>query len=125
MLLQNKFYKVLDSTIDAGGNHGQYRLALLPDCEVYKGHFPGHAVCPGVFNIETIKECAMMLTGRKLAMPTVKQCRFTAVASPAVCPQVDLDLTATATAAGAYLVEARITAGDVTYVEFKGEMTAL
>lgn len=125
MLLENNFYKVLGVTASTDGSHGVFHLALLPDCDVYRGHFPGHPVCPGVFNIETIKECAMHLCRCQLAMPVVKQCRFTAVASPAICPEVDLDITLSPISPGTYGVSASIADVGRVYVEFKGEMTVI
>ena len=62
MLLENSYYKIIGRSGE--GLDAVFRVALLPDCEVYKGHFPGNPVSPGVCNIETIKECAMLLTGR-------------------------------------------------------------
>lgn len=125
MLLENKFYKVLGVTASPDGSHGVFRLALLPDCAVYRGHFPGHPVCPGVFNIETIKECAMLLSHRRLAMPVVKQCRFTAVASPSICPEVTLDITLSPAGQDAYSVTASIADDGQVYVEFKGQMMVI
>ena len=61
MLLKDKFYKVEQENI-LTPLHGVYLIALLPDADVYRGHCPHKPVCPGVCNIETIRECAEMLT---------------------------------------------------------------
>ncbi len=53
------YYHILSSEITADA--GVFRVALNADCEVYQGHFPGEPVCPGVCNIQMIKECAEML----------------------------------------------------------------
>lgn len=119
MLFENKYYKILDANVD--GLDAVYRIALLPDCDVYRGHFPGNPVSPGVCNIETIKECAMLLTGKKLQISTIKQCRLTAVASPALCPEVDVTLSLLPTDKG-FAVTASIADAERTYMEYKGEM---
>lgn len=120
MLLENKFYKVL-SVDNTSESSATYHLALLADCDLYRGHFPGKPVSPGVCNIETIKECSQMLTGCSLYLSTIKQCRLTAVASPQVCPEVDVNVSVTPSETG-YVVQARISSGETVYMEFKGEM---
>lgn len=120
MLLENKFYKVLSKETD--GLSGRFTVAILPDCNVYDGHFPGDPVCPGVCNIETIKECAMLLTGEELRINSIKQCRLTAIATPTVCPEVDITITATPSANGMYTILATIKDDNQTYMDYKGTM---
>ena len=48
MLIEN-YYKVND--IIAGTEKTLFILSLKPDCEVYKGHFPGIPISPGACNI--------------------------------------------------------------------------
>lgn len=119
MLLENTYYKVIHT--DGEGLNAVFRIAILPDCEVYRGHFPGNPVCPGVCNIQTIKECAMRLTGRKLFISTIRQCRLTAVASPSVCPEVDVTINASPTDKG-FTVAAKISDTERVYMDYKGEM---
>lgn len=119
MLLENKYYKIVNANVD--GLNAVYRMILLPGCDVYRGHFPGNPVCPGVCNIETIKECAMLLVGRKLLISTIKQCRLTAVASPALCPEVDVTVSLLPTEKG-FSVTAKIADTERTYMEYKGDM---
>lgn len=120
MLLENKFYKVLseERNEDLGA---KYHLAILPSCSVYDGHFPGDPVCPGVCNIETIKECAMILTGEQLRYETIKQCRLTALATPTVSPEVDVLVNLTANDKG-YLLQATIADEKQTYMILKGQL---
>ena len=121
MLLNNKFYKVLNET-RPDEQHAVCRCQLLADCDVYRGHFPHKPVSPGVCNIEMIKECAMMLTGEKLFIKGIKQCRLTAIASPEACPEVNVTVGVTKTEGG-YTVVASIADETRSYMEYKGEMT--
>lgn len=122
MLLENSYYKIIGRS--GKGLDAVFRVALLPDCEVYKGHFPGNPVSPGVCNIETIKECAMLLTGKRLVIDTIRQCRLTAVASPSVCPEVEVTLSCSSVGKG-FAVTAKIADNERTYMEYKGEMTVI
>ena len=119
MLLENKYYKIGDRCGE--GLNAVFRIVLLPDCDVYRGHFPGNPVCPGVCNIQTIKECVMQLTEEKLLIGTIKQCRMTAGASPVVCPEVNVTITVLPIDRG-FTVTAAITDTERTYMEYKGDM---
>lgn len=119
MLLENKFYKVL-RVREEGEGKTVYHLVILPDCNVYQGHFPGNPVCPGVCNIQTIKECASLLTGKELRITSIKQCLLTAIASPTVCPEVDVQLEVTESN-GIYSIVASISDEKQQYMTFKGE----
>ena len=100
---------------------GTYTVSILPDCNVYDGHFPGNPVCPGVCNIETIKECAMTMLGKSLTILSIKQCRLTAIATPAISPVVNITVNATEKD-GAYSIIANISDDKQSYMDFKGIM---
>lgn len=122
MLLENKYYEITDMRTTS--LEGTFHIRLLSGCDVYHGHFPGHPVCPGVCNIEMIKECAMLLAGRKLFISTIRQCRLTAVASPSICPEVDVRVSLRPAEEG-FVVSAGISDKEKTYMEYKGNMTAV
>lgn len=120
MLLENKFYRVL-SEERGEGLSAKYRVAILPECNVYDGHFPGDPVCPGVCNIETIKECAILLCGEQLRYSTIKQCRLTALATPTVCPEVGVQVNLSPSGEG-YALQATIADDRQTYMILKGQL---
>ena len=120
MLLENKFYRVL-SEERGEGLSAKYRVAILPECNVYDGHFPGDPVCPGVCNIETIKECAILLCGEQLRYSTIKQCRLTALATPTVCQEVDVQVNLSPSGGG-YALQATIADDRQTYMILKGQL---
>jgi len=116
MFLKDKFYKILKEEKEGSG--ATYTVAILPDCNVYEGHFPGNPVCPGVCNMELIRECAMLLTGRTLHYDKIKQCRLTAIATPTVCPEVTVHVSVDE--ANTILAEIKDTTQ--TYMTLKGTM---
>ena len=62
MLLRNNYYKVYSAHY--GAEDALFHVALLPGCDVYRGHFPGRPVCPGACNIEMMKECVEEAVGK-------------------------------------------------------------
>ncbi len=118
MFLEKRFYKIIEE--ERAENEARFVVSILPDCNVYDGHFPGNPVCPGVCNIQTIKECAERLVGQSLTFTTIKQCRLTAVATPQVCPEVTVTVSA-AEKEGGYLITADISDDKQQYMQLKGE----
>lgn len=120
MRLANNYYKLV--SLHCNGASGTFRIRLCRDCDVYRGHFPGHPVCPGAYNIQTVKECAEWLIGRQLHISYIKQCRLTAVATPDTSPEIDVCVSVTPTDTG-YNVTARMSDEKQVYMDYKGEVT--
>lgn len=120
MQLKNNYYKINSSHSEA--DSVLYHVTLLPGCEVYRGHFPGHPVCPGVCNIQMLKECVEDTVGRRLFIDTIKQCRLTAVASPDTCRELGIDIHFLSVGDGRFSIAAKISGSGKTYMEYKGDM---
>lgn len=128
MQLEHNYYTL--SSMHTDGLSGIFHVELLADCDVYRGHFPGHPVCPGVLNIQLIRDCAERLVGKRLHICTIRQCRMLSVATPTGSPRLDVrvdiapvEVDISASQSG-YQVCATVTHGATTYIQFKGEMTA-
>ena len=119
MLLKDKFFTVENTSITDEGE--TYHVHLVSDCDCYRGHFPGKPVSPGVCNIEMIRECAELSTGKDLFIKEIKQCRLTAVSSPAICPELDIIMNIVPSADNTgYDVTALIKDQARTYMTLKG-----
>lgn len=65
-----------------GNNEYTFNIEINPDCKVFQGHFPGEPICPGVCNIQMLKECAEKALGKKMILSSIKQCKLTALMKP-------------------------------------------
>lgn len=119
MLLKDKYYRLKSCLVD--NDTAIFNISLLSGCDVYRGHFPGNPVCPGVMNIQVMKELAEVLVDRRLSITAVKQCRFLAVATPTACQELTVRIL-TAPVAGGCEVTATMQDSSKTYVEFKGTL---
>lgn len=79
-------------------------------------------MCPGVCNIQMIKECAERLTGQRLHICSIRRCRLTAVATPTACPELTVKIDLQPVENG-YAVIATVGDARRTYMDYKGEMT--
>lgn len=87
----------------------RYRVLLNPRHEVFRGHFPGQPVMPGVCMLAIIKDCVEDALGKEVRLAYIRSCKFTAVVDPGKTTALEaaftltptLCLQATLTAAGA------------------------
>lgn len=84
----NDYYKIDSREIE--GDETIFSLRLIPDYCVYKGHFPGNPISPGVCNIQMIKECTELLIGKTLFLAFIDKCKFLSVMSPQTNPLLKL-----------------------------------
>ncbi|MDR1524790.1 MAG: beta-hydroxyacyl-ACP dehydratase [Tannerella sp.] len=118
--LLNDYFRIDSRTVE--NDETVFHVTLLPGYSVYAGHFPGNPVSPGVCNIQMIKECAGLLTGKQLFLGYISRCRLSAVITPQTTPQLQVRMQLTETDRR-YEVRAKVCDGTTTYIEFKGEFT--
>lgn len=80
MILKNELYKIKEKTID--GSETVYDIELNPEHFIYKAHFPGEPITPGVCIIQIAKELLEELLGEQLNTTTVKNVKFLSVITP-------------------------------------------
>jgi 3-hydroxyacyl-[acyl-carrier-protein] dehydratase len=90
MLLKD-FYKVqsLEKTDDQ-----KYLVTVVinENHEVFKGHFPGNPIMPGVCMMQIIKELSEQITESSLIMQSLSNVKFMALINPFVTPELRLEL---------------------------------
>ena len=84
MTLKDNLYKIEATDIDAR----RVELSLIPDCVIYRAHFPGRPITPGVCIIQTATELLEHLTGRPTELRGVANAKFLAVVDPAISARV-------------------------------------
>lgn len=98
MILQD-FYKILseEKTSDS-----KYSVTILVNekHEVFKGHFPGNPIMPGVCMIQIIKELTESITKSSLMIQSLANVKFMALINPEVTPELRLELDITTTEDG-------------------------
>ena len=65
--------------------HYAFRVRLDASHPVYRGHFPGHPVLPGVCTLQLVRECLNRGTGRRFRYAAIRECKFLGM----VVPQAD------------------------------------
>jgi len=86
MKLLNSLYTIVEDR-PAEGSH-DYVIKLDPEHFIYKAHFPGEPITPGVCILQTAQELMGEALGEKLEVSTVKNVKFLRVISPLETPVV-------------------------------------
>ena len=66
------------------------RVFLNKDHAIFKGHFPGNPVMPGVCMIQIIKELTEEATGKNLFLAVSSNIKFMAIINPEKNPELQL-----------------------------------
>jgi 3-hydroxyacyl-[acyl-carrier-protein] dehydratase len=67
-------------------------VRLNEDHEIFKGHFPGNPIMPGVCMIQIIKELTEETVDKSLFLSVSSNIKFMAIINPEVNPVLVLDL---------------------------------
>ena len=78
---QTNLYKIRPAGTDENGS-ALFEISINRDCEIFRGHFPGQPVLPGVCSIEIIRESLSIMTGRDVHLCKISQCKFTGMVNP-------------------------------------------
>jgi 3-hydroxyacyl-[acyl-carrier-protein] dehydratase len=90
MLLKD-FYKVV-SIENTAENKYLVLILINENHDVFKGHFPGNPIMPGVCMMQIIKELTEQISGRSLFMQSLSNVKFMALINPFNTPELRLEL---------------------------------
>ena len=85
----NNFY-TLESYEKLDNEKFTAKILLNKDHEIFKGHFPGNPVTPGVCMMQIVKELAEEFLGRKLFLKSASNVKFMAIINPFETPELSL-----------------------------------
>lgn len=67
-------------------------IKLNQDHDIFKGHFPGNPVTPGVCMMQIVKELTEEFTGKKLFLKLASNVKFMAIINPFETPDLTMQL---------------------------------
>ena len=67
-------------------------ITINKNHDIFKGHFPGNPVTPGVCMMQIIKEITEEVVGNKLMMSSSSNIKFMAIINPEITPDLELTL---------------------------------
>jgi len=90
------FYKILSEEKTSDSKHN-VTILVNEKHEIFKGHFPGNPIMPGVCMIQIIKELTEKITQKTLMIQTLSNVKFMALINPENNSELRLELDITIT----------------------------
>ncbi len=112
MKLKNEMFTIVED------NGQQVKIRLNPDHEIYRAHFPGNPITPGVCIVQIIGEVLGGQQNRKLALDSIVNLKFVSTISPVEDPEVDIAFTSVEPTDTGCKTKGVITAGEQTKTKF-------
>jgi 3-hydroxyacyl-[acyl-carrier-protein] dehydratase len=103
MLLKD-FYKITSLEKIAESKY-LVMIFINEEHEVFKGHFPGNPIMPGVCMMQIIKELTEQITESSLFMQSLSNVKFMALINPFNTPELRLELDIATTEEGLFKVK--------------------
>jgi len=100
-------------------------LDINKDCEIFKGHFPGHPVVPGACMLQIVKEVLEESLEVSLRLKKADHLKFISMIDPGNTLTVLLDITYKIAEEGDISVIAKLMSIEVVCFKFQGSFIAL
>lgn len=121
-MLNNDFFYI--GLISSDGSNIIAELQLNPDHNIFKGHFPGQPVVPGVCQVQMIKEILETALGNSLQLKTADHIKFLSIIIPDHTSAIKAVITY-AEEENELLVTASLTKADKICLKMKGTFKPL
>lgn len=129
-MLRDNFYIIIDQretddsiiSVDKPVRKFNFTIMLNPDHPIYKGHFPGNPVVPGVCQIQIIKELAATILKTDLVIHKSDNIKFLSMIIPSASQMLKVNIDIKEKEPGFWHVNSVILNGDLVSLKFKGVM---
>ena len=82
MKLNGDLYRIESRMEGLPEGQSGFNIVLNPDNLIYKAHFPGQPVTPGVCILQMVSELLSVQEGKQLTIKSIKNAKFTRMMSP-------------------------------------------
>ena len=116
MILQDNLYTIVSQQKENGLD--TFRIRLHPEWPIFKAHFPGHPITPGVCIVQMVQELLQECTHRKLILRKAKHIKYVSIISPEEVTDMTVTFSKIETQPdGCLKVQAQIANGETLYTK--------
>ena len=123
-MLSDNFFDIQSFTLDESvATQLKFQVVVLLDAShpVYRGHFPGNPVVPGVCQVQMVKELVEKAVGHSLTLFESDNIKFLSMINPLVNPELEFDILIRPVSDQEVSVTASIGCGASVFLKFKGK----
>ena len=125
------FYIIIDrveaegargSALEKPGKRIDFTIKLNPDHPVYRGHFPGNPIVPGVCQVQMIKELTSVILEKDVILSQSDNIKFLSMIRPVETPVLKVSIDIREKETGSWNVTGTISKDELIFLKFKGLM---
>jgi len=115
-------YSIKNTTQSKSGNDTILKNQLVFDKnhDIFKGHFPGHPIVPGVLQIEAIKQIVESYLSQSIMLTKGENIKFLASINPNITSTLECQITMSPETNNGYEVRAIISKDQTVFMKFNG-----
>ncbi len=122
MIFNGHLYLIRSMDEREGGFSATVHLNASHD--VFKGHFPGNPVTPGVVQLEMIRELLSLYLKKEVSLSTMSSCKFLAILNPENVNDIEVIVQSTLSESGMWKVTASVQDQATIYLKVAAEYRA-
>ena len=111
-MLEHELFTIVDKTDNSA------TIRLLPESKIFKAHFPGNPITPGVCQVGIVGEVLETMRGRRLELREVKNLKFVEVLKPGFVGDVVITFDKMEEDGGRLAAKGTVTSESKTYTKF-------
>ena len=120
-MLLNKLFTIDTIEVSPSMDRVTVQILLNKDHPLFKGHFPGNPILPGVCTVQIIKELLEESLHKVLILTKANTIKYHGFINPDVTPRIQFDLKFIYTESGRISCNANVNSGAAPLCSFKGE----
>lgn len=114
MILQDNLFAI--KAQEAG--QPVFLISINKEWPIYKAHFPGHPITPGVCIVQMIQELLQVWLGREVSLVKAKNVKYLAIISPEEVCELSVSFTSIEEQPdGSLKVHAQVASGETVYTK--------
>jgi 3-hydroxyacyl-[acyl-carrier-protein] dehydratase len=117
----NSLYTIKRMLREGDSNKLSAMIRLNPSHEIFKGHFPGNPILPGVCVVQILKEILMYQSDNKLILNYASSIKYLSYINPVVNSIINIDVELKEAGDGNIFCIAILYFESVVFCRFKGE----
>lgn len=87
----SNLYRITKQSVSDTGT-GIFEVKLNTGSDIFRGHFPGHPVLPGVCTIDIVRNCVSIMSGYSVIFTGLSLCKFTGMVDPQIEDVLKVDI---------------------------------
>jgi len=119
-MFRGDLYTISSKTV--GDVEALFNIAVNSDCDIFKGHFPGNPIIPGVCMLQVAVELCEDIFAHRCELIKCKNVKYLQTINPYEHPQVQYRMTWLASQEQIYLVKLEICDGETIFSKMSIEV---